>query len=37
MCFEEEAIEGETLCQKCKNTNLDKDSETLDELIKKME
>lgn len=25
MCYEEEALEGETLCQNCKNTNISND------------
>lgn len=37
MCYEEEALEGETLCQNCKNTNVDEDTRTLDELIEKMD
>lgn len=35
MCYEEEAIEGDTLCENCKLTNID-DGDTLDDLIAKM-
>jgi len=38
MCFEEEAIKGESLCQDCKNTNNDNEEMyTLEELIENMD
>lgn len=36
-CFEEEAIEGESLCQNCKDASLDDCTESLDELIEEMD
>ena len=38
-CFEEDAIEGESVCQNCKDaiTEGDDDTETLEELLEKMD
>lgn len=35
-CYEEEAIEGEKICQNCKDAEIDTDDRTLDELIELM-
>lgn len=37
MCLEEEAIEGESLCQNCENTNINEDDETLEVLIENID
>lgn len=36
-CFEEEAIEGESICQNCKDACLDDCMESMEELIEKIE
>ena len=36
ICFEEETLNNETICESCKKTNED-DNESLEELIEKMQ
>jgi hypothetical protein len=36
ICFEEETLEDETICESCKKINEDCDTESLEELIEKI-